>query len=266
MESERIPAELVDAFFDRELDEGSREKFFHMLRGDLPKCADVARTQRMISALREPIEAPDLTSRIMGEVSRRRGFLPESLRKMVRIGRLAVAACVLLTLLGVALLHRFAPDSVSLVERPAPVSNVVNNGAQEAATGVQQFTGAVEAVKARIAEPAAEIGRLFSVEDLPEIDGGDQLRARVYLVGGLTPDGAVEAPAALRQQGSLALYGGAGTDAPFMVPSVVYLDGASTRVVLPPAPLLGSRAGWVGAWRENIFLLEPVQQQAEQEP
>ena len=40
-----IPEELVDRFFDRELDEGSREKFFGMLRGDLGRCAEVAKTQ-----------------------------------------------------------------------------------------------------------------------------------------------------------------------------------------------------------------------------
>src|SRR5690606_27515213 len=84
-----IPRELVDAFFDRQLDEGSREKFFLMLRSDLRTCGKVARTQRMLSVLKEPIEAPDLTASIMGEVARRRGFLPDRLRRMVKAGRFA---------------------------------------------------------------------------------------------------------------------------------------------------------------------------------
>lgn len=265
--TERIPDELVDAFFDRQLDEGSREKFFVMLRGDLRKCADVAKTQRMISALREPLEAPDLTASIMAQVARRRGFLPERLRRMVKAGRLAAAACVLLALLGVAMLHRFAPESVSVVERPAPVSGVVTNSAHEAAAGVQNFTGAVDEVRAKIAEPAAELGRLLSADDIPEVECGEELRAaRVYFVGGLTPDGAVAAPPVLNQHESLAIYGGAGTDAPFMVPSVVYLDGASTRVVLPSAPPMAGVGRWVGAWRENIFLLERVEGEADRKP
>lgn len=267
---ERIPDELVDAFFDRELDEGSREKFFTMLRTDLHKCAKVARTQRIISALREPVESPDLTDSIMTEVGRRRGFLPERLRNMVKAGRLAAAACILVVFLGVALLHRYAPDTVSVVERPAPVSRVLSSGAQDASSGMQQISGAVGEVRAKFAEPAAELGRLFAAEDLPEIECGEELRAaRVYIVGGLTPDGVDSAP--VLGGDSLALYGGSGTDAPFMVPSVVYLDSASTRFVLPSTALgagvgggggLAGLPGWVGAWRDNIFLLQPEPEEA----
>jgi hypothetical protein len=260
--SQPIPKELVDAFFDRELDEGSRENFFGILRQDLRTCSSVARTQRMISALREPVEAPDLTDAIMGEVGRQRGFLPLKLRRLVKAGRLAAAACVLMALLAVAALHRSAPETFSLSRSPQPVSRVVTSGAQEAAAGVQQIAGAVDAMKARIGEPAAELGRLLSAEDLPEVETGPELRAaRVYMVGGLTPDGAAAMPSVPGgSAGSIALYGGSGHGVPFVVPSVVYLEGLETHALVPMAagadrPL----PSWVGTWRQNVFMLQPAE-------
>jgi hypothetical protein len=261
-ESQRIPDELVDAFFDRELDEGSREKFFGMLRGDLSRCAEVARTQRMISVLREPVEGPDLTAAIMGQVSRRRGFLPERLRRMVKAGRLAAAACVLLALLGVAVVHRLAPEAVELTERPRPVTQVVTSGAQEATAGVQNLAEAVGAVKARIAEPAAELGRLLWADDLPEVESGEVPSARVYLVGGVDGDTSAPSLESLVEPGAMNIVRGAGGEAPFVVPSVVYVDGSQTRVVMRASAPSGRATPWVGQWRENIFLLQPVEEVA----
>jgi hypothetical protein len=262
-ESQRIPDELVDAFFDRELDEGSREKFFGMLRGDLSRCAEVARTQRMISVLREPVEGPDLTAAIMGQVSRRRGFLPERLRRMVKAGRLAAAACVLLALLGVAVVHRLAPEAVELTERPRPVTQVVTSGAQEATAGVQNLAEAVGAVKARIAEPAAELGRLLWADDLPEVESGEVPSARVYLVGGVDGDTSAPSLESLVEPGAMNIVRGAGGEVPFVVPTVVYVDGSQTRVVMrASAPPSGRATPWVGQWRENIFLLQPVEEVA----
>jgi hypothetical protein len=266
--SQPIPEELVDAFFDRELDEGSRENFFRLIRQDLRTCSGVARTQRMIGALREPVEAPDLTASIMAEVGHRRGFLSQRLRGMVKAGRLAAAACVLMVLLAVAALHRSAPETFSLTASPKPVSGVLTSGASEAAAGVQQIAEAVGAVKARISEPAAELGRLLSDDDLPEIECGPELRAaRVYMVGGLTPDGAAAVPLSPGlAAGSLALYGGAGHGVPFVVPSVVYVDGQTTRAVMPLSPVVGGRVpGWVGTWRQNVFMLQPAESEAEPE-
>lgn len=142
---ERIPDELVDRFFDRELDEGSREKFFKMIRGDLSRCAEVAKTQRIVSMLREPVEAPDLTEAILGEVRRRRGFLPARLRRMVKAGRLAVAASLLLGILGIALANRYAPGVFRLTPRAAPISGVIKSSTSELA-------GAVDSVKTRVPE------------------------------------------------------------------------------------------------------------------
>jgi hypothetical protein len=265
-DNQRIPDELVDAFFDRRLDEGSREKFFQMLRGDVRRCAEVAQTQRVISALREPVEAPDLTASIMREVSVRRGFLSARLRGMVRAGRMAVAAGLLLALLGVALVHRMAPDAVALDPAPRPVSGVVSSSAEEAATRVQQITGAVDSVKMRFAEPVAEFGRLLANDELPQLHFGEDLSVpRVYIIGPLEPGGlaAVNEPSAVV---SSALGGGAflsidsGAGGPqFTVPAVVYVDQASSRIVLPKSDASASGPRWAGRWQENLFLLQQVE-------
>lgn len=135
----RIPDELVDRFFDRELDEGSRERFFGMLRGDLRRCADVARTQRVVSMLRRPVPAPDLTDQILARIEERRGFLPLRLRRWVKAGRLAAAACILCGILGYAVGRRYAPDAFRFTPEPRPVTQVIESGRSEAAAGVQQL-------------------------------------------------------------------------------------------------------------------------------
>jgi len=136
----RIPEALVDRFFDHELDEGSREEFFGMIRGDLARCAEVAKTQRIVSMLREPPRAPDLTHEIMGELRRRRSFIPARARRMIKAGRVAAAACVMLALLCVALTDRYAPGVLRLSSRPAPLSGVIRSGASELAVAVDSVT------------------------------------------------------------------------------------------------------------------------------
>lgn len=137
--SGRVPEELVDQFFDRELDEGSRDKFFGMLRGDLARCQEVARTQRIVAMLREPIQAPDLTGRILAQIDQRKGFLPPKLRRIVTGGRLVAAACLLVAALGVAMLNRSHPGLFRLTAAPQPLSNVIESGKAEAVAGAQQL-------------------------------------------------------------------------------------------------------------------------------
>jgi hypothetical protein len=135
----QVPEELVNQFFDRELDEGSRERFFGMLRGDLARCQEVARTQRIIGMLREPIPAPDLTNRILGTIEERKGFLPIRLRRIVTAGRAVAAACVLVAFLGVALVYRSNPGFFRLTPAPQPLSRVIESGKAEASAGAQNL-------------------------------------------------------------------------------------------------------------------------------
>jgi hypothetical protein len=188
---ERVPDDLVNAFFDRALDEGSREKFFGMLRADLSRCAEVAKTQRMISMLREPVETPDLTDRIMMRVAAKRGFVPESLRRWVTRGRVAAAACVLLGVLGLAVAKRMSPDSFRLAPAERPLSSVIESGRADAASGVQQMAAAVT----MRAAPSA--------------------RAPRGVLGPLTP-GKTSVKTLAHGDGALALPSGAGDGARFV--------------------------------------------------
>lgn len=143
---ERIPDELIDALLDGELDSASKRQLFSELAQDPERCERVAREQRMISMLREPIDAPDLSATILARVHGRRRFLPAPSRRLVRIGRLAAAACVLLTLLGVAAVQRWSPEWARWSPRPAPVTTLVESSQADASAGVKSVAEAVERI------------------------------------------------------------------------------------------------------------------------
>lgn len=206
----RVPEELVNQFFDRELDEGSRDKFFGMLRGDLARCQEVARTQRIVAMLREPIPAPDLTSRILDRVEERRGFLPLRLRRVVTIGRLIAAACVLVAVLGVALLNRSHPGLFRLTAAPQPLSNVIESGKAEAAAGAQHLGFVI-------------------VPDAPS----EALAARKSPLGGLTPGRiAVRTPGSGPESRGLVLPSGAGLGHRFVAVPGGIVDRETSAVLM----------------------------------
>ncbi|MCC6661776.1 MAG: hypothetical protein IT437_12920 [Phycisphaerales bacterium] len=153
------PDEVVDAFFDRSLEEGSRERFFASLRRDLRQCEQVARTQRALSMLRGPVDCPDLTNRIMSRIERRRAFLPARLRSMVTGGRMLVAASLLLGLAGIFAIQRYAPEAVELTSAPRPVTRLLDSGKEGASESVRDLAGALRTVRAE-AVPLARFGDL----------------------------------------------------------------------------------------------------------
>lgn len=210
-----IPQELVDRFFDRELDEPSREQFFGMLRQDLSRCAEVAKTQRIVSMLREPVETPDLTGRILDRVGRRRGFMPESMRRWVKAGRLAAAACVLFAVLGFAVGRRYAPDFFRFAPEAQPVTQVIDSSRNEAAAvivGTPATAAPTGAGGPGSAKPA--VRKPFTV---------------VQLEPGKTSVRTLPTPPA---DDRLVVYLGSGGEARFVVQDGVVIDRA-TSVTLP---------------------------------
>lgn len=152
---ERIPDELVDAYFDHELDEGSRDRLFRGMLADPERAEELARTQRAVGLLREPIDAPDLTESIMARVERRRRFIHPAQRRTVRHGRLVAAGAVLAVVLGLALTQRYAPQFLELAPRPRPITAVVEAGRAEAEQGARQLASTITSVAAR-ATPVAD--------------------------------------------------------------------------------------------------------------
>ena len=96
----------LDAYFDGRLSADDRRDLFEAIRDDAAICEEVASTQRAISMLKQGVDAPDFSARILDEVDRRRGFLSSPIRRLVRASRLGVAACLLIGLLGVAVAQR----------------------------------------------------------------------------------------------------------------------------------------------------------------
>jgi hypothetical protein len=207
-----VPQDLVDRLFDRELDEGSRETLFKLLRADLSRCAEVAKTQRMISALREPIEAPDLTDRIMARVGRRRAFLPERLRRMVTVGRLMAAACVLLCVLAVAIIQRSAPDALRLSRQDKPLTNVIESGRNDAVRNAGRLAGIVTSRPPENAAP------------------------RRPVLGALTPGRTSVQVLPRQRETAMAIPQGAGEEMRFVFSGGVCIDQRTSAAVAVAAP------------------------------
>lgn len=139
---------LLNAYLDGDMDGPSRDAFFDALRTDHGAAREFSRMTFALDALSRPVNAPDLTASILAETARRtRGaaWVSSGARAWVRVGRLAVAAC-LLAGLGVAMMaRRQAPER--FIDRPAPLTSVVDGGRLEAADALRGVTGAFDAAR-----------------------------------------------------------------------------------------------------------------------
>lgn len=157
---EHIPDDLIDAFFDGELDDRAASDLFSQLPKDPARYEQVAKTQRMISLLADQEQAPDLTRNILREVDRRRGFLSTNMRRFVRIGRLAAAAVVLLAFLGIAAAQRYSPDTFRMKDQPHPVASFVEYSGSAAAKGCERLAAIPREVRAVISPLTDEVHRV----------------------------------------------------------------------------------------------------------
>ncbi len=185
----------LDAYFDGRLSADDRRDLFEAIRDDAAICEEVASTQRAISMLKQGVDAPDFSARILDEVDRRRGFLSSPIRRLVRASRLGVAACLLIGVLGVAVAQRIAPDAMTLRPEPRYISDVVDSStasSQASLAGVSQLIEVTTDVRV--------------VEDRNAPDGTrTEARAQVVLVPGrftfLCSDGDPQVRAFLHREG-----------------------------------------------------------------
>jgi len=117
----RIPESLIDAAIDGELNEDMQREIAHALRYDPLRKQELLETADAINALQMPIIAPDFADLILDRTDRHRRFIPASWRRLVRTGRLGIAATLLLTLIAVAGLQRIYPRLTTLGSHPTPV-------------------------------------------------------------------------------------------------------------------------------------------------
>jgi hypothetical protein len=92
-------------------------------RDRMARLQDIAHVADTLRAA--PVDAPDFTSSILDRVDAERPFLAPSVRRKLPWVRLGLGACVALSVLAVALTHRWAPSAVQLADQPAPISDVV---------------------------------------------------------------------------------------------------------------------------------------------
>jgi hypothetical protein len=210
---------LVDAFFDREMDEASRARLRERAAGDPRLALELNETAGVVRGLRAPVRSPDLADAILDDVAHRRRFLRRRERARVRRTRLAVAASVLVAFGGVAMVHRLVPDAVRVGPEPVGVSTLAQAFEADHARGRERLAGA-----------AREVGGL--TEGLSE---------SLFGAGGLgLRPGDTDAVLAL---GDVSIDGGslAGTDAE--VGSSAWLAG----LPLTPPSAFGASAVWADA-------------------
>lgn len=146
-----IPDDLVDAFFDRELDEEARRRFTRNLDADPFRCERVAKTHRMLSMLRRGVRVPDQTDAILDRVDRVRGFVSPRGRVWIRAGRVAAAIAMLGLVAGAVMVRRSVPE-IAEIGMTTPVDDVAC-AAREDASGLTRFAHSVRTLPDAIAAP-----------------------------------------------------------------------------------------------------------------
>ncbi len=146
----RIPESLIDAAIDGDLDPLAQREIAHALRYDPQRSAELRDTTDAINALRMPVPAPDLSHAILHRADRHRRFIPRAWRRHVRAGRVAMAACLLLALAGVAGLQRRFPRLTSVAAQPTPVCNIEQAVEQDRRQLAQAVTHEVRTLRASV--------------------------------------------------------------------------------------------------------------------
>ncbi len=123
---------LLDAYFDRTICAAGKTRLARLVAADPDAGAAFSELDRAVEGLRTPVRAPDFSAAILGEVGRRRGWLGAGVQRLVSVGRLAVAAVLLLGL-GVGLaVKRWSPDSVVFSPPATPIAAVTECAATDA--------------------------------------------------------------------------------------------------------------------------------------
>jgi len=99
--------------------------------------------QRVGEALREPVEAPDLSAAILARVDSQRCFLSGRARMLVWVGRGGAAMMVALVVLGVTLANRYSPSTFEVVAQPRPVSDVISAVSTQASEQLTALRGSL---------------------------------------------------------------------------------------------------------------------------
>jgi len=165
-----IPDELVDAALDGEVNDDLHDEIVRALKYDRAQRERVAETLDAIHAMRD-VPSPDFRLGVLNTLDRRRVFMPEVLRRMVRTGRMGVAAALLLTLMVVSALQTVSPRFATIAPHETPVQDTARAIGNDGASAAQ-------AVETEVRRVYAVMGPWALVFD-PRTPGGAAPSARV---------------------------------------------------------------------------------------
>ncbi len=147
----RIPESLIDAAIDGELCEDMQREIAHALNYDPIRKQELLDTSDAISALQMPISTPDFSDAILTRADRHRRFIPAAWRTHVRVGRLGIAAGLLVTLMTVAGLQKMYPRLTTIAAHQTPVLDVEQAMEHDANTFVDCVTEEVDEIRQSVA-------------------------------------------------------------------------------------------------------------------
>ncbi len=155
---DRIPDELVDAFFDGDLDEQDSREFIRDLRKDATTAKHVVSTNSALEALRRPVPTPNFTSSILNAIDEKTPWL--SGREFARVPHWrAVAAVGFLSLITAAFVTQRVAPGASFAAQDAPLTQITQSMPDAASeiglTLNASFTAAQQFVTEPLPEPEA---------------------------------------------------------------------------------------------------------------
>jgi len=147
---------LLDAHADGALTDAARRALEQELARSPERQAAFERAERLHLAMRQPIEAPDLTASILGQLEDRGIILPSRKRRVLYWSRIAAGVALAAGVVGLVLQERHAPGSTPIAsESPAPVSSMVEASRSAVDTGASQVRQAVATLQTGLL-PAAQ--------------------------------------------------------------------------------------------------------------
>ncbi len=147
----RIPESLIDAAIDGELCEDMQREIAHALNYDPIRKQELLDTSDAINALQMPISTPDFSDAILTRADRHRRFIPAAWRTHVRVGRMGIAAGLLVTLMTVAGLQKMYPRLTTIAAHQTPVLDVEQAMEHDANTFVDCVTEEVTEIRQSVA-------------------------------------------------------------------------------------------------------------------
>lgn len=130
--------DLLDAYFDGELDRAGKGRLHEALREDPVLAEEFSRTSEAVSMLRQSASNNaleiDLTERVMTQSERYRGYLSKRGRRFVLAGRSAVAMAAMVIVAGIVVWIRLTPPEMRLAASERPIGTLLESGNADAAS------------------------------------------------------------------------------------------------------------------------------------